>query len=778
VSLEEHLSRFSEGGTHDSVGSFTLDRKKALEKLAACSLQVWTDIFYTLAGWLAHDGTSQVDFDLTDKTLTVRREATGLTRQQLEHLEDYVFAEGKYYGLSLLALTQHLWSSQGRLVIQSRGVKRVWRKGLCQTETSEIGSGVVLEFTHKRSLGVLTQAEKNLRARLLWTPYRWTLDNREALTGDSDPSNLITLNFPPIARHIVPGLTLTKEEYEFHFIVRWSREGSTQVVTDGVAYPLHPPLCVGLDCVIFTQNVRRTVTRSELLDTQIEKEQWNSALEYVFGQFFLRLDLWNKPAFLKANYEQVVTAVWPRLDDRVHYRVARAIVSAAPNDHLRSLLFTRLQLKDGEFSEALNTLSWLRDKRFEDAQAEMARELEEEFVGILRSGVLGSEELEEMEGTLAGLTYLGRNFPYLMSELCLALARYRRQRGDALMAESLYLDSYFLPRCVKYNWHTAPGGASLVNFESKDSPVWTQRISSDDQHLEGLLELIEWAQDRQSSQHQLVRLLREKICRSPKPSLRKIDDLRLECWRLQRRQSQSEWFKWLLMSRRRGWKATFPPRSHDEEYELPPFKPADGPNAGLLVLRCQTVYLEYASLALREAERIQHHVEVVRFSKVITAMREKVGQFGPGDEISHLIELARISIELGELEQAKEVLRSVTSRIPAGHVDRLPLLVDMAILQPKSAGSVLNGVARLMNIPENGIGKSLDLQAQDCTWPVPLDLPSRLRRLAWELSGKEELQAYRIARILYRRAIGQLWHEPTEQNWVFDAISLLEKRRG
>jgi hypothetical protein len=232
------------------------------------------------------------------------------------------------------------------------------------------------------------------------------------------------------------------------------------------------------------------------------------------------------------------------------------------------------------------------------------------------------------------------------------------------------------------------------------------------------------------------------------------------------------------MKRHRGWKTTFPPLSHDDSYEVPTIDPGETPAGMLQALRCQTVYLEYAALALRAAETNGSTDQVARFKRVIEEIRENVHRFSPFDETEHLIELARVCIDLRETEQAKELLRDAVCRIPAGHVKRLPLLVDMAILQPEGADSVLKGVGRLLNVSDNGLGMSLERQALDCAWPVPVDLPSRLRRLTWELNGTQALRAYRIALVLYRKVQGPPWNEPTEQNWALDAVSLLKEKHG
>jgi len=184
---------------------------------------------------------------------------------------------------------------------------------------------------------------------------------------------------------------------------------------------------------------------------------------------------------------------------------------------------------------------------------------------------------------------------------------------------------------------------------------------------------------------------------------------------------------------------------------------------------------------LRTAKKFDRPDETRRFKALLQAMKEKADHFSPGDDLEALIELARINIDLQRKEQAEELLRTAISRIPAGEMARLPLLVDLAILQPQGADSVLRGLCKVLHISESWFRLPLDIQVERFASVVPSALPSalppalpcRLRRLAWELSGSKELRAYRLARLLFHRDMGPPSHEPSEQNWVLDAIKAL-----
>ncbi len=241
------------------------------------------------------------------------------------------------------------------------------------------------------------------------------------------------------------------------------------------------------------------------------------------------------------------------------------------------------------------------------------------------------------------------------------------------------------------------------------------------------------------------------------------------------RQAQKQWFHWLFTYRLEGWKPRFPPPSFDE-FRSPPeaLTVSDSLDDRRLNLRARTACLEYASLALRCANESGIGEQSKRFSEWLTHFREVQGRAGECEEGLE-VELARAAIELGDGDRASILLKDAIRALPAGDLRRLPLLVDLAVLQPNRAVSVLNGLSEVLYLIVS-VNMTRERRLAACSGPFPYELPERIQQLAWNLNRREQVRAYRIATLLYDRMLTPAWRAPSERDWVKQALSELEGR--
>lgn len=774
MSLEEHLGRAGEGGTYDSTGTFTLDREKAMQKLADFSLGNWLEILFSLGGWLARDGTQPVQFEFSSKSLVIRREQSSLTSEQVEHLEDFVLAGGSYYGVSLLALSQYVWSSQGVFVLEACGRRRTSEKGRSRLEESSLANGVRVELHLKKPGGTLDEVVEFFSRHLAWAPYRWSINEFPVAASETKPQTTLMHNLPPIAWSMPPGVVLHDKDSDFQLLCLLNGETSSVVVVDGLSYPLFTPLFEGLTVIVFCNKVQLTITRVEAVVSRSQKESWTGTIQQLFAEYFRKPHLWNTPEILGRHSRLFCRATWHQLDQGSAMSVARHLVQPVTKEPSLLMLQARLKLREGDFSGALDLLEKTIYEDFDKEEKAFSATVESEFLEHFRWASVEPEHLLELIQSARYYCSLHAHFPKLTSFLFLSLGHACRHSGNAPEAEKFFLDAFFLPHGRVFDWPLLPEGRSRLDFEKGRYPEWSTEIrGKGEDYLEGLLEIVKLAQARQSSQQDFLTYLKRTLGGTPQSMLGQWREVQWECWRLERRRSQGEWYKWLLMHTRKGWKPVFPPESHDEEYQPPTTKLPETGNARVLELRCRTVYLEYAALALRAATQLGRQQEMKRFQRVLDQAAEQFHSFQSEESLNHLSELGRIAMELGQKEHAKELLQRAIRMVPAGDYARLPLMVDLAILEPNKADSVLKGLGKVLKVSGNVVGQSLSRRVERCVWPFPLELPSRVRRLAWELRGARELYTYRTAQVLYHRAFGPPWIEPSEHDWVIDAISIL-----
>ena len=774
MSLEEHLSLYGVEGTYDSTGSFTLDREKALSKLAAFSLEHWMEILFLLAAWLDCDHHGPVEFLFRSKRLTVRRESSSLRAEHLEHLEDYALVDGEYRGPSLLALVQHLWCSHGDLVIEAQGVRRLWQRGKTVTETGGIESGLQLELIHPKIKADSRNTTDFFSKHLRWTSFDWTLNGLHLDRMSSTPRTLMMLNTAPVNLVVVPGVVASRPDWDFQMLARWEPASSATVVVEGIAYPLCEPLFEGFQCVVFCRQVQRNLTRTEAVVSQAQRDQWTEALNLLIEGFMGKAHFWKNEHFLTEHSAAFCRVLWPSLEKRSCLAAAQRLVSSVPYETNSRLLQARLLMREKKFGSAIKVILPLSKEHLTAEELDYASLVEEEFVNFSPELLSDKEELEELVSDFGENLGQLSNFPRVLQTYFLALARMSEEKGDFLQAERYYLDSYFWPRRKSTEWAIFLQRGSLMDKTNSGMPLWMDKTDSGGEYLEGLLSVFALAQARQSSQQKALELLNSQLAGYMPPEfVARWNILRLEAWRLERRHSQREWYKWLLVGFRKAWKPTFAPLSHDESYQLPKLLSGNSPEVRLAELRSRTAYLEYANLAHRLAKQTGQMGQMARFESILKEHAELFAAYQAPEEKEHLWELGRIALELGERDKASDYLQRAICRVPARDFLRLPLLVDLAILEPHRAVSVVNGLVRVLHIQEQAVGTTFERRVDQCLWPFPYELPSRLRRLAWELEPAEELRVYRIAQLLFGRLLGSKWNDASEMDWVNDAIGVL-----
>ena len=774
MNLEEHLSRFTGDGTYDSAGVFTLDRDKALEKLAGFSLQTWFDVLFLLGAWLAADGKESTDFELSERKLTVRRPSTRLTREQVEHLEDFVLVSTASYGVSHLALVQHVWFPDGVFSLTVQGVKRCWEKGGSRLEELPDEMGVTVEFTHKSICGKLDKVAEFFAKHFGWTPYLWTINGLPMATKAPPARVLMMLNSPDLATKPLPGVALESSEYDFQMYCRWRSNGQTVVVTEGVAYPLASPLVDGLTIAIFSDKIQRNLTRTEATVSEAQKRRWQKALDELVRMFAQKTHFWSNKDFFVQFGPTFCRTLWNNFDHPACLTAAQRLAVHRAKERFSPLILARIAIAQGDFPAALFHLKPVPRWSLSPEESAYVLTIDEEFARCLPELLLTEDQFHEWRGELELYEDLGPCFPNAIHRFCFNLARAGEGLGLISLAERLYFASYFLPRGVKSEWSTFLHVHSYMDTSRNRLPEWLADMDKREEQVDGIWAVVDMAHQCQSTQAATLSELRE-IFRFSKeqPLHNKLNLRRLESWRLERKAALAEWFKWHLVAGLEGLPPRYPPLSFDQSFQMPSVFLDESIRSRLIRLRCETAYLEYAARSVRCADKSGQPEQSQRFRAIVGRIGEVFDRYEDSDAAEELAELGRIAIELGRYEDAAEMLRRAVCKYPVGDFKRLPLLVDMAILEPHRSDSVLDGLTRVLGV-EIFRGGSFDRIVADCAWPFPFELPSRLRRLAWELERGKALKVYGLARVLFRKAFGSSWLEPTEQDWVVDAIAYLK----
>lgn len=775
MSLEEHLNRFTGGGTYYSAGIFTLDRDKALEKLAGFSLETWLDVLFLLGAWLDSDGNEPTDFELSRRKLTVRRPSTRLTREQVEHLEDFVLVGTAAHGVSHLALVQHVWFSDGAFSVSVEGSKRCWEKGASRVEDCPEQMGVTVEFSHKSISGKLDQVAEFLARHFAWTSYPWSINGLPMATKAPPTRLLMTLNSPDLVVQPMPGVALEKPEYEFQMYCLWRSDGQTAVVVEGVAYSLKVPLVEGLTIAVFSDKVQRNLTRTEAIVSKAQRERWLKALDELVRAFAQKDHFWSNKEFFGQFGSVFCRTLWNNFDHPACLAAAQRLASLRMKERFSPLILARIAIAQGDFPAALFHLKPVPRWSLSSEEKAYVRTVDSEFAERLPEFSLTEEQFHELRGELELYMDLGPCFPNAIHRFCFSLARAGEELGLISLAERLYFASYFLPRGVKSDWSTFLHVHSYMDTARNRLPEWLADMDKREEQSDGIWAVVDMAHRCQSTQAATLVELRELFRFSKEQPLHhKLNLRRMESWRLERKAALAEWFKWHLVAGLEGLPPRYPPLSFDQSFQMPSVFLAESVRSRLLRLRCETAYLEYAARSVRCAEKSGQQEQSQRFRAIVRKMGEVFDRYEDSDAAEELAELGRIAIELGRYEDAAEMLRRAVCKYPVGDFKRLPLLVDMAILEPHRSDSVLDGLTRVLGV-ELSRGGAFDRIVQDCAWPFPFELPSRLRRLAWELEPSKALKVYGLARVLFRKAYGSSWMEPTEQDWVIDAINLLKR---
>lgn len=776
MSLEEHLSRAGGEGRFDSTGVFTLDRQKALEKLGGFSLERWLHVLYVLGGWLAQDGNSPVDFQLDPGRLTIRRAHTNLTAEQVEHLDDYVLVSGAYRGVSQLAMARHIWLSGGSFVLQAAGCRKVWEKDAARTEPAPEATDLLLQLSHKSIGSDPTDLIEFLAQSFAWTPYTWTFNGLPMAPNNAAGKSVMFYNRPPLSHSIMPGVSLSRPEADFQLYCQWQTDGTSVVVVDGVAYPITRPLLKGLRCVVFCSEVQRDLTRSHAVVSTAQRQAWTRAVQLLVEAFADKAHFWNNREFLTRHAQVFCRALWGSFSHAGCFAAAQRLAAVCPKEEFAALLHGRIATRQGDHLGALYHWRPMAKWELSPELREYVEEVDAEFAGTLAAHAGSTEELKELVDELQVCAEIGPMFPKAVSAFCLQVARAAEELGDITLAERLYLASYFLPRGLNTDWSTFLHVHSFMDMGRDGRPVWLKDMDAREEHLEGVWAAVRLAQQRQSSQLLVTEALGKMFRHSHEPLLEQALNLRrLESWRLERRASQAEWFKWHLVAPLEGVAPKYPPNYYDDTYRVPQYYLGDTAASRLALLRAQTVYLEYAALSYSRATSHGQAAAEARFQAILDRVRQVYQEYEETDQPEELVELGRIAIELGRTEEAAVYLQRAVCKYPPGDFRRLPLLVDMGVLEPHRAHSVLGGLFKVLKVHEFMAG-AVEKLATECAWPFPFELPSRLRRLAWQLEGAEALKAYRLARILFRRAFGPSWMETTEQDWVIEAIEILSRQ--
>ncbi|MFA7479464.1 MAG: tetratricopeptide repeat protein [Vulcanimicrobiota bacterium] len=775
MNLEEHLNRFTSEGTYDSQGSFTLDRKKALEKLGNFSLESWTDVLFLLGAWLQADGDDPVSFELTRQRLTIRRTSTHLTPEYLKHLEDYLLVSRADHGISQLALARHGWPPEGTFAVGCEGIKRKWESGKERLEDWGAQQGVEIELTHP-SMKDPGEVAEFLASHLAWTSFPWIFNGLSLHSPPPSTRSLMTLNDPSLPQHATPGVALHRPDFDFQLYCHWHIEDRSVVVVEGVAYLLEEPPLAGLRTVVFCNRTPLNITRTEAAVSPARRERWREGVLELVKAFLEKPHFWNNQQFLKQFGRVLGRAIWGSLEHPACLAAAQHLVEANPKAAYTPMLLARAAMRRGDHLAALYHLRPLISKRLTPEEQSYAEDVDAEFASSYPRLVLNQEEFRELQGEYSLCVELGAAFPRAIQAFCLNLAAAAEALGLWPQAENLYLCSYFLPRGLKpERLSTFLQVHSYLDTVRHLTPDWVTHMDFKENYLQGIWSVIDLAQRCQSSQTTALVKIVEKLRWGSKPKLLpELNRRRLEGWRLERRASQAEWFKWHLVAKLQRFPPRYPPLSHDESYQIPNFFIGDGFQARLALLRCRTVYLEYAALSYRLAEAHQQFDQLVRFEAILKKTQEWYQSYEEVDHPQEIAELARVAQELGRTEEAAEMLKRAVCKYPVGDFERLPLLVDMAILEPHRAESVLRGLYQVLKIHRSPVG-SLERMTLECLWPFPLALPERLKRLAWELSPPQALEVYRLASVLYRKALGSPRNELTDQDWVAGAISLLSR---
>lgn len=777
MSLEEHLNRFSGEGSYDSAGVFTLDRNKALEKLAGFSLGSWLDVLFLLGAWLAADGKESTDFELSDRRLIVRRASTRLTREQVEHLEDFVLVSAAPHGVSHLALVQHVWLREGLFSLSAQGVKRSWGKGGSHgLEECPEQVGVTVEFSHKSISGKLDRMAEFLARHFGWTPYPWSINGLPMASKTPPARVLMILNSPMLSVKPFPGVALEKPEYNFQMYCRWRSDGRTVVVTDGVAYPVEIPLVEGLEVAVFSDKVQRNLTRTEVIVSRAQRADWLKALHELVRAFAQKTHFWSSKEFFQQLGPVFCRALWDNLDHPACLAAAQRLASFRMKERFSPLLLARIAVAQGDFRAALFHLKPVSRWELSTEEKSYVETVDKEFANRLSGFPLTEEQFHELRGELELYVELGPRFPNAIHRFCFCLARAGEEFGHISLAERLYFASYFLPRGIKSEWSRFLHVHSYMDTARDRLPEWLADMDQREEQVDGIWAVVDMAHRCQSTQAATLAELAERFRSSREQPLHHELNLRLmESWRLERKAALAEWFKWHLVAGLEGLTPRYPPVSFDQSFQVPSLFLAETARSRLTRLRCETVYLEYAARSVRCAEEHGQKEPCQRFGAILRKIGEAFDRYEESDCPEELVELGRIALELGRCEDAAELLKRAVCKYPVGDFKRLPLLVDMAILEPHRSDSVLDGLTRVLGV-ELSRGGTFDRIVQDCAWPFPFELPSRLRRLAWELKPSKALKVYGLARVLFRKAYGSRWMEPTEQDWVIDAIDLLKRK--
>lgn len=772
MSLEEHLDRYSAEGAYDGAGGFTLDREKALGKLAGFSLSEWREVLFSLGAWITLDGGSPILFDPQPKLLVISREKTKLTAEHLEHLEDYVLTSGNYHGLSQLALARHIWQDQGKLAIEVAGLRRIWEKGKTRVESSALTEGVRIELSHRRI--DLESTVEFLSKHFGYTPYPWAVKGLSMSHARPSPRDVMLFNLPPLAVDLQPGIYLEGFDNGFQMLCQWNADPGTSVVVEGVNYPLYESLNPGLSCVVFCDAVQRSLTKSDAIVARRQREVWSEALSELLLAFIKKPHFWEGKAFLSRHKEVLLRRLWPVLERPEYLRAAQRILSTKSDLVTARITQARVHVLTEDYDLVRNTLLPLVKIQRSSEEEAMLRELQDEFSRSLPAYNLSAEELDGEIHSIRSRPDVGRILPTLTHATLMSLAKRAEELGLFNKAEGIYLDAYFLPQgeCLEWSIHLERS-SFFDSFYSKTVLQRIQRSEVRPEYIGSLISAIALAQIRQSPLRDVV----EAMYRSYRFDLteedkKRFNQIRLEAWRLHSRREQKQWYDWLLMGRKKGWKPQFPPPSF-EEYLSPPsaFHLGDSVEARRTELRARTLCLEYAALAHQAAVEFGNHEQSERFKKWLSHFREVVLSYAE-DEEGLLPELARASIELGDVERASTLLRRAICKRPPGDLGRLPLLVDLAILHPSRAGSVLNGIAEVLNLNE-AVHMTPERRLEQCVWPFPYELPARIHRLSWSLAGAEQVRTLRLASLLYDRMLTQVWKAPSERDWVKQALSEL-----
>ena len=85
------LDRFRAGTELDSVGHFTLDEKRAKNKMARFQLVRQHDFLLLVAQAVMASGCTSIEITTSDKVIALQASGVNLEQEKLSRLEDYLF---------------------------------------------------------------------------------------------------------------------------------------------------------------------------------------------------------------------------------------------------------------------------------------------------------------------------------------------------------------------------------------------------------------------------------------------------------------------------------------------------------------------------------------------------------------------------------------------------------------------------------------------------------------------------------------------------------------